>query len=419
LFKKSIPPITVEVSDSGKNKEKEVSLGVTYDIDHEEKIGLVKIVAPTKPVEADKPQVPLDIVMLLDVSGSVSGYFDDFCGMTKDFVNKLGHTDRIGLITFSSTAQQEFPLQPCTIDAKKQMLASIKPAMGWGGSTNLMAGVIRSLEVIKEGQMAGRTMYFILVTDGMADSGSEGTSQLIELINISNVVVKMCTFGANIEAKILTNALSNKIQDYVHLADTTAFKNLINEIGLNRLAVVADNIELQINDQIFTLPQLREGEEIMYPFSYSSISEPVIRLKYKNIANLEQNLEPVRDLVLHDNINLVHQKKLLGDAMLKLLDQIQVLRVDQTLISNKTKFNENLKVHKTNLAAISDQIKVLKDSQPKSELLNLYQTIKQTLDEAENLPDTFLYNSSSSNTSYSTAFALTSSRSVSMPAKKI
>lgn len=165
--------------------------------------------------------------------------------MINDFINMLSQNDRFTLITFSSETTQSFALQPVTSSIKNQMKNSIKPNNYWGWSTNL-----------KEGQILGRTMYFILVTDGNADKGHEGIDELKEILSITNIVVKICSFGQNIDSHILTDVLGNKIQDYVHLVGIDDFNKMVKSVGLERLAVIADNITLEINDQLLTLRNL-------------------------------------------------------------------------------------------------------------------------------------------------------------------
>jgi len=288
--------------------------------------------------------VPLDIVLLLDVSGSVAHYFDDFCKMIKDFVNKLTQYDRFSLITFSSETTQPFALQPVTQSIKQTMSSLIVQNQFWGDSTCMNKGAHHSLKVLKNGIVSGRSMYFMLVTDGKPDVGCAGETELKEIIEIPNVVVKMCTFGSSVNAEVLTNILGEKKSEYIHLKDEKEFNELIDSIGLNRLDIIADKIELivEANGQIVlkqNIAQLKSNEEILVPFKLDNVLEQNTDIKlyisYVDKFNNAIVLNGDKTESLNDIVLALHTKKSLTDDMLAILNELQKLRTNGFVDSAK------------------------------------------------------------------------------------
>lgn len=428
-IKKSIPPLTNDRPE-GKNKS-EIKLSFAVN---DRGYGIIKFADSINNMTQQlKP--PIDAVLLLDVSGSVEPYFEDFCKMIKDFIDTLSENDRFTLITFSTTTTQPFPLQPVISKqnnfelnsvkntdfappVKEQMKNLIKPNKTyWSSTTNLKAGAHHSLEVLKEGQIVGRTMHFILVTDGRADSGYGGHHELKGILSIPNVVVKMCTFGKDIDSHILTDVLGKKIQDYIHLADSTDFNKMVKTVGLERLSVVADNISLQVKEngivKIFPLPQLRTGEEILFPLTFDNLGKNIeISATYTN--NLGEKCETIttNDDILQSLIETIHTKKKLGNDMMGVLEDIQSLRNNYKMMTiGRTLYDESIKKHKVKLNAIYENIMASQHSTHRKELLNLYNTISTVIGCAEHDPELFLRNSNSSNVAYSTCYRLLSSNS--------
>jgi hypothetical protein len=326
--KLSLPPITNTASPTIHSDI--CNIQAHYAIDGE--LGLVRIVHNDNTTMDSSP--PIDLVILLDVSGSMQRHFTNMCQMTNDVIDILSPSDRFSLITFSSSTSQPFALQPMTTNIKAVVKDLVKPDLTWGESTNLQAGIRHAIEVIKDGQITGRTMHFLLVTDGQADLGQEGHVEFQELLKISLVSTRLCTFGQNIRAEILTEALGSKIGDYVHLAGPDEFGALIKTIGVNRQQVVADQLELSINETTCKLVQIRTGDTIEYPFKVPTNSDTNIRLCYVNQQNQRIDQMVPLDSSLGALIPYIHRKLTMLETLGRLLKRIQNLSINNLHLSD-------------------------------------------------------------------------------------
>ena len=413
-YKKNLPPL----SKSTENLQEDLStLALTYCINNDNNKGVVKLTH----IDLSTTQTPLDIVLLFDVSGSMTSYFKSICIMAKEFVDLLSPDDRFSMITFSSVTTQPFALQPATRDAKVIMKRCIEQNNDWGSSTNLQMGVQHALNVIKDGQVSGRTMYFILVTDGIADGGYEGRQELKEILEIPNLAVKMCTFGGHIDANILTDVLEHKIQDYVHLQDPSDFANMIKSIGLNKLQVVADNILLSVklfdpngsSTSISSLSQLKRGEQIIFPF-FVHANKPChdVIIDYVNPLGDQCQLIGINNTDLFELIEMTHNKNDIGAKIMIVLENIKNLRSNYELLNqNVLQYNEFVKGYKSNINDIKDLLKTLNVGEYKAEILQLIESVDVVITQAENDPNKFAHDSNSSNSSSSMGYNFMSSKS--------
>jgi hypothetical protein len=380
-----------------------------YNVIKETGLGLVKL----QNVTNITTQNPIDVVLLLDVSGSMQHEFSNCCTMCKNFISTMNSYDRFSLITFSSKTTQPFSLRP--ID-KDLMLPLIEPNINWGSSTNMKNGIIHATKVIQDGIIAGRTMYFILVTDGKADLHHEGIEEMKQLIAIPNLIIKMCTFGNDIEANILTDVLSSKIQDYEHLENKDDFEKLMKVIGVDRLEIIADNIVLNINMYGINIDtqhmaQLRTNEEILLPITINTFELPEIldiSISYTDKYNVTQNLIGTFDDSLNSMIMPVFNKKTLTQDMMVLLDDINTLQ-HECLSMDKETYDKTIIQYNARLGTILKDINEKPLGIFKVEILKLYTTIETVLGNAKDVL-VLARQTSTTNTAYSQIHRMVSGR---------
>lgn len=91
----------------------------------------------SKEVELKDKRSAIDIIMVLDVSGSMGGKKIKLLKETLFFILKeLNEKDRFGLVLFSDQSRLEIPLVYTTKDNKKMITKKVK-AIRTGGGTNL------------------------------------------------------------------------------------------------------------------------------------------------------------------------------------------------------------------------------------------------------------------------------------------
>ncbi|CAL5068820.1 unnamed protein product [Urochloa decumbens] len=111
-------------------------------------------------------RVPVDLVTVLDVSGSMSGTKLALLKQAMGFVvQHLRPSDRLSVITFSSTAQRLFPLRRMSHHGRQQASQAIN-FLGAGGGTNIADALKKAVKVIEDRSYKNSVCSIILLSDG-------------------------------------------------------------------------------------------------------------------------------------------------------------------------------------------------------------------------------------------------------------
>ncbi|KAK9158418.1 hypothetical protein Scep_004992 [Stephania cephalantha] len=111
-------------------------------------------------------RAPVDLVTVLDVSGSMAGTKLALLKRAMGFViQNLGPTDRLSVIAFSSTARRLFPLRRMTDSGRQFALQAVNSLISNGG-TNIAEGLRRGAKVMDERREKNPVGSIILLSDG-------------------------------------------------------------------------------------------------------------------------------------------------------------------------------------------------------------------------------------------------------------
>jgi hypothetical protein len=183
--------------------------------------------APVAPIKAalinpPAPPVPKDVMIVFDRSGSMASAappigrskLDEAQDAAALFVQLVreGQGDRLGLVTFSSTASLNTPPGPAA--TVKPTLVGPSPftggqigAISVGGSTSLGAGVGAALSAFGSG--SGNDRAVLLLTDGL-----QNTAPKIEAVEPSLGATDLCVIGFGSDADIDGPLLSRIAQQH-------------------------------------------------------------------------------------------------------------------------------------------------------------------------------------------------------------
>ncbi|GFZ05849.1 zinc finger (C3HC4-type RING finger) family protein [Actinidia rufa] len=102
------------------------------------------------PQISQTPRVPVDLVTVLDISGSMAGTKLALLKRAMGFViQNLGSTDRLSVIAFSSTARRLFPLRRMSDTGRLQALQAVNSLVANGG-TNIAEGLRKGAKVMED-----------------------------------------------------------------------------------------------------------------------------------------------------------------------------------------------------------------------------------------------------------------------------
>mmetsp|Transcript_3916 Transcript_3916/g.8851 ORF Transcript_3916/g.8851 Transcript_3916/m.8851 type:complete len:494 (+) Transcript_3916:114-1595(+) len=135
----------------------------------------------------DESRAPVDILVSLDVSGSMAGSKLELCKETLQMLlRQLKKDDRFGLVTFSTVAHLHLPLRRLDKKHLRDALDSIR-ALRASGATNLSGGIVTAAEELTR-QMGNdnddqhRVRSVFLLTDGFANQGVTDANTLSGIV---------------------------------------------------------------------------------------------------------------------------------------------------------------------------------------------------------------------------------------------
>lgn len=117
-------------------------------------------------LSSQSSRAPVDLVTVLDVSGSMAGTKLALLKRAMGFViQNLGPSDRLSVISFSSAARRLFPLRRMTESGRQQALQAINSLVSNGG-TNIVDGLKKGTKVLLDRKWKNPVCSIMLLSDG-------------------------------------------------------------------------------------------------------------------------------------------------------------------------------------------------------------------------------------------------------------
>ncbi|KAG7998543.1 hypothetical protein I3843_01G263500 [Carya illinoinensis] len=111
-------------------------------------------------------RAPVDLVTVLDISGSMAGTKLALLKRAMGFViQNLGSNDRLSVIAFSSTARRLFPLRRMSDLGQQQALQAVNALVANGG-TNIAEGLRKGAKIMEDRRDKNPVASIILLSDG-------------------------------------------------------------------------------------------------------------------------------------------------------------------------------------------------------------------------------------------------------------
>ena len=191
-----------------------------------------------------------NIVLLLDVSGSMSGSREETQAIVATVVSKLKDGDRISLVTYSDNDSVE--LEGLTVNGPQDRIRVLEKlfSIRIGGCTNGSDGIERAYAIGKRNFIPGGNNQVILITDGdlnfgIADKG--GLTDLIERRKKDDLFLSVIGTG-------LSNFRDDKLEAlckhgngvYRVVNDLADVKKSIDEEYASLVNVIAKDVKAQV-----------------------------------------------------------------------------------------------------------------------------------------------------------------------------
>ncbi|XP_025076446.1 inter-alpha-trypsin inhibitor heavy chain H3-like isoform X2 [Pomacea canaliculata] len=156
---------------------------------------------------SDLAPLPLDIVFVLDRSGSMSGRpIEQLKDAMTNILRDVREIDRLNIIIFNGEVEN---WQDGLVEASK---TNINKAVQYvnnireDGSTNIHAAFMRGLRLLKEARAENRVPVLFFLTDGQATSGETSSNQIINDVTSDNdgvANVYCLAFGSSADYELM------------------------------------------------------------------------------------------------------------------------------------------------------------------------------------------------------------------------
>jgi len=202
----------------------------------------------------------LDLVMVLDVSGSMDGdKIEKMKIATRFVIKKLSPIDRLSVVTFAASSERLCPLRQITELSQTEIENKVK-ALAADGGTNIAAGLQTGLQVLNDRKLTrGRAVGIMLMSDGDQNYG-DATE-----VSVDKVPVFTFGFGQDYDPDVLTAVAKNSSGGT--FSDVQNEKNLsiaFSQCLAGLLSVVAQDLKLTVTKQDSTIEKVSAGN---YPQS--------------------------------------------------------------------------------------------------------------------------------------------------------
>lgn len=209
----------------------------------------VTLTAAQLPVVEGVPKQPMDLIVVLDRSGSMQGMKIAAARQAvHQLINRLTPDDRLALVTYSNGVQLVSPLVPVNINGQRKLHAAVNNIYADGG-TNLGGGLQQGIQLIVQSPEAGRQRKIILISDGLANQGVTDPNALGQMAAVATdhqFAVSTVGVGLDFNELLMTTIADHGTGSYYFLEDPLVFAQVFEKEFQDARQVAANGLELRV-----------------------------------------------------------------------------------------------------------------------------------------------------------------------------
>ncbi|MBU4318632.1 MAG: VWA domain-containing protein [Proteobacteria bacterium] len=209
----------------------------------------VRLTAVALPRKDDQPNKPVDLVVVLDRSGSMNGQkINDACGAIIKLMECLTPRDRLALVTYSDNVTSVSGLLAMDGANRVQLAAAINQVRANGG-TNLSGGLQSGIDTLLQTNADGHQRKVILISDGLANQGITDPKELGQMASAAvehNFSISSVGVGLDFNEVLMTALADHGTGRYYFLENPGAFAQVFEDEFQTARKVAAAGLELRI-----------------------------------------------------------------------------------------------------------------------------------------------------------------------------
>jgi uncharacterized protein YegL len=219
-------------------------IGQTQDV-----FGLVTVqAAEAKPVSGEgvAERQPMDIVCVLDVSGSMQGdKIRQVQDATKFIIEEADPKDRLSIVSFNNQANRELRLRKMSVDGKNDAnIATVR--LRAGGGTSIAAGLDVALGVMEQRRQRNKVSAILLLTDGQDGNTRRHLPDLLRRASQANCAIYAFGFGRDHDAALLADLAEQAHTPFTFVEDTDKIREAFAGAVGGLSSILAQQVQLTI-----------------------------------------------------------------------------------------------------------------------------------------------------------------------------
>ncbi|CAF0847194.1 unnamed protein product [Didymodactylos carnosus] len=261
--------------------------------------GMVSLKAPSMPAvdSGDLRRVPLDLVCVIDRSGSMAHKMALVRDTLSYILHELQPTDRLSLISFDDTAQSvSGGLKFANNQRLQEQINSLKD----GGGTYIGSGLTMAIDQLRNRQTKNLLSSILLLTDGQ-DNQPHDYSQLMQGLP-QNTTVHTFGYGSDHQASLLSRLAeqgNNGTYTYIDQVDAVGVAFATTLGGL--FTCIAQQLEIRLEMQNgYTI----EKVQTTYPYTPMQLPCDTVVIRLNDL-----NADERRDLMFQLNVPIVKEEQ--------------------------------------------------------------------------------------------------------------
>ncbi|QQR97605.1 MAG: VWA domain-containing protein [Sphingobacteriales bacterium] len=418
--------VNTTVSDSlvynGKNfaetKKGKINLGAGFQNDYymnDQKEGFFYTeVKADKFVNENNKRLPLNISLVIDRSGSMSGdkirYVKD---AAKFVIDNLTKDDIVSIIIYDDEVEV---LQAATKVENKQLIKNKINTITDRGSTNLTGGMLKGYAEVKSNFKQGYINRVLLLSDGLANEGITDPIQIQKIVSTKNKEdgISLSTFGVgnDYNEDLMTSMAEQGTGNYYFIDSPDKIPSIFEKELKGLMTVVAQNVSLEIQipanveiQKVYGYKYEKTGNTLKVNFR-DVFSEEVkgILIKYKITNNATNPISFTAKVAYDDatsfknenlNITIAQQftennKLYIASNQEKIHQQITLFEANENLENamrevDKGNYEEAKKIMETNKTYLSTKKGLVEKSEELQKLNDVNLNYDSRVKEAESM----------------------------------
>jgi len=252
-------------------------------------------------IPTNNKRAPLNISLVLDRSGSMSGEKMTYVKKAADFVvDQLGAEDQLSIVNYDDAVEVSSASQK--VKNKQQLHAAVS-AIFDRGSTNLSGGMLEGYTQVKSTKKDGYVNRVLLLSDGLANIGITDPNQIQKIaqnkFREEGIAISAFGVGADFNENLMTNIAEYGGGNYYFIGTPDQIPGIFAKELSGLLQVVAQNTKLTVNvpegltcEKVYGYPYTLKNNTVMVNFNdVFSKEEKTVLIKFTSAKPIVADMQ--------------------------------------------------------------------------------------------------------------------------------